>query len=109
MISYNSASRDLCINIQEKLELNGFKVWIDINEIHGSSLESMANAIESSEYILICITEKYRQSLNCQAEAQYAFKLQKKIIPLIFEKGYDKVTFSLSFTGKFNILFHYIS
>jgi hypothetical protein len=93
MISYNSASRDLCIKIKEKLELSGFKVWIDINEIHGSSLESMANAIETSEYILMCVTEKYRQSLNCQAEAQYAFKLKKNIIPLIFEKGYDKVIF----------------
>ena len=91
MISYNSASRDVCMRIKNKLEESGFKVWIDINEIHGGSLESMANAIETSECILMCVTEKYRQSLNCQAEAQYAFKLQKKIIPLILEKGYEKV------------------
>ena len=39
--------------------------------------------------VLICVTEKYRQSLNCQAEAQYAFKLNKHIIPLIMEKGYE--------------------
>ena len=104
MISYNSASRDLCIKITNKLKEAGFKVWIDINEIHGSSLESMAHAIESSEFIIMCITEKYRQSLNCQAEAQYAFKLKKNIIPLIFEKGYENVrflNFLLYFVAKF--------
>jgi hypothetical protein len=37
----------------------------------------------------MCVTEKYRQSLNCQAEAQYAFKLNKKIIPLIMQSGYE--------------------
>lgn len=32
-----------------------------------------------------------RQSINCQAEAEYAFRLKKKIIPLILEKGYENV------------------
>ena len=91
MISYNSASRDLCLKIKEELEKNNYKVWIDINEIHGSSLEAMARAVESSDYILMCITEKYRQSVNCQAEAQYSFKLKKKIIPLIMQKGMENV------------------
>ena len=29
--------------------------------------------------------------MNCQAEAQYAFKLNKKLIPLIMQKGYENV------------------
>jgi hypothetical protein len=29
--------------------------------------------------------------VNCQAEAQYAFKLNKKIVPLIMQKGYENV------------------
>ena len=91
MISYNSASRDLCIKIKQELESIGLKVWIDVDDISGSSLESMANAVETSEAILMCVTEKYRQSNNCQAEAQYAFKLKKPIIPLIMQENYDKV------------------
>ena len=91
MISYNSASRNLCIKIKEELEKTGFRVWIDVEEIHGSSLEAMAKAIETSDTILLCITEKYRQSINCQAEAQYAFKLQKHIVPLIMQEGYERV------------------
>jgi hypothetical protein len=65
------------------------KVWIDINDIHGSSMDSMAKAVEESYCVLICVTEKYRQSPNCQAEAQYAFKLRKPIIPLILEAGFE--------------------
>lgn len=89
MISYNSASRALCLKIKEELEKHSFRVWIDVSEIHGSSLEAMARAVETSDFILMCVTEKYRQSLNCQAEAQYAFKLNKKIIPLIMQSGYE--------------------
>ena len=91
MISYNSASRDICLKIKDELEKQNFKVWIDVNEIHGSSLEAMARAVESSDFILMCVTEKYRQSVNCQAEAQYSFKLKKKIIPLILQKGLENV------------------
>ena len=97
MISYNTGSRELCLKIKEELERFNFKVWIDVNEIHGSSLESMANAVEKSECVLMCVTEKYRQSLNCQAEAQYAFRLNKCIIPLIMQPGYHSVKGWLGF------------
>jgi hypothetical protein len=91
MISYNTANRDLCLKIKEHLELIGLKVWIDVDDIHGSSLDAMAKAVENSFCVLMCVTEKYRQSVNCQAEAQYAFKLNKKIIPLILQSGYENV------------------
>lgn len=87
MISYNTGSRELCLKIKESLENAKLKVWIDVDEIHGSSLESMARAVENAQCVLVCVTEKYRQSVNCQAEAQYAFRLQKKIVPLILQKG----------------------
>jgi hypothetical protein len=64
------------------------KVWIDVEEISGSSLESMARAIEQSFCILMCMTEKYKQSANCRAEAEYAFNLNKPIIPLVMQKDY---------------------
>lgn len=91
MISYNSASRDLCLKIKSKLEQNGLKVWIDVEKISGQCLQSMAQAIENSYCVLICLSEKYRQSINCQSEALYAFRLNKPIIPLIMQKGYENV------------------
>jgi hypothetical protein len=92
MISYNTGSRELCLKIKKTLESSGFKVWMDISDIHGSSLDAMAAAVENSCCVLICVTEKYRQSINCQSEAQYAFKLNKPIIPCIMQKGYETVT-----------------
>ena len=49
----------------------------------------MAKAVEKSKCILMCVTEKYRQSVNFQAEAQYAFKLNKMIIPVVMQNGYE--------------------
>ena len=54
MISYNKESRDLCLKIKTALEKDGHKIWIDVEDIHGSSLESMALAIERSKCVLIC-------------------------------------------------------
>lgn len=42
------------MNIKSQLEKLGFKIWIDVENIHGSSLEAMASAIEESDCILIC-------------------------------------------------------
>jgi hypothetical protein len=72
MISYNRESRELCLQIKNEIEKMGFKVWIDVEDIHGSSLESMANAIERSHCVLMGMTEKYKSSPNCRLEAEYA-------------------------------------
>ena len=48
----------------------------------------MAQAVENSECVLMCMTEKYKQSNNCRAEAEYAFNIKKPIIPLIMQRNY---------------------
>lgn len=67
MISYNSQSRSDCLKIKAELEQLGYSVWIDIENISGSSLEAMAKAIENSQCVLMCMSEKYKQSPNCRA------------------------------------------
>ena len=54
MISYNKESRPLCIQIKAGLEKYGHKIWIDVEDIYGNSLESMANAVENSKCVLVC-------------------------------------------------------
>lgn len=71
MISYNAESRKLCTEIKLLLERNNHKVWIDIENIHGSSLEAMATAVEQSKCVLICMTEKYKLSPNCRAVSSF--------------------------------------
>lgn len=88
MISYERDYKDYCLRIKKELEIEGHIVWMDINEVNSSSLESMSKAIESSKCVLMCITEKYKQSSLCRAEAEYAVELNKPIVPIIFQNDY---------------------
>ena len=92
MISYNSGSRDFCLKVKENLEKYGHKVWINVDENHGSNLEGMPKAVEESTCVIICVTEKYRHNLNCQAEAKYAFNIKKAILILISQNGFQDTT-----------------
>ena len=77
------------LKIKEKLESGAHRpnVWIASNET--SSLEARISAIERSSCVIVCITEKYRQSITCQIEARHALKTNKKIIPLIMQRVYE--------------------
>ena len=57
-----------------------------------SSVTLMSENIKQSICILICITEKYRQNVHNQIESQYAFRLNKKILPLIMQDNYENVS-----------------
>ena len=83
MISYNSKSREMCLKIKSELEAAGHSVWIDVESIYGSSLEAMAEAIEKCKCVLICITEKYKESNYCRLEAEYLMQQKKPFIPLL--------------------------
>ncbi|CAF1032512.1 unnamed protein product [Rotaria sordida] len=88
MISYSWKNKILCHQIYEYFRDDGYRVWIDENDMYGSIIERMAEAIEKSNFILICVSSDYKKSANCQAEAEYAFKRKKTIIPLIVEPNY---------------------
>ena len=88
MISYNHASKSLCIDIYDHLTKDGYDVWIDFKHMHGSTLVAMAQAIENSDIIIFCVTELYSKSPNCQKEAEYAFVQQKLMIPILLQSKY---------------------
>ena len=54
MISYNKECRELCLKIKKELENDGHRIWIDVEDISGSSLEAMAKAVENSICVLVC-------------------------------------------------------
>ncbi|KAJ8322143.1 hypothetical protein KUTeg_000614 [Tegillarca granosa] len=88
MISYQWNNQETLIRIKEHLRSNGFKVWMDIDDMAGSTLEAMAKAVEEADVVLLCFSKKYKDSDNCRAEAEYAFEKRKTIVPLRMEKGY---------------------
>ncbi|KAK3575914.1 hypothetical protein CHS0354_002555 [Potamilus streckersoni] len=89
MISYNWSHQKELVQIRDFLKEHGFSVWMDIDNMGGSTLQAMAEAVEHANVILICMSQKYKDSPNCRAEAEYAFQLRKKIVPLKMERGYQ--------------------
>ena len=67
MISYQWDVQGVVIQVRDKLRTLGFKVWLDIDKMGGSTLESMAAAVENAAVVLICVTQKYKDSPNCRS------------------------------------------
>jgi len=88
MISYSHKEKALCKQLYEELIKANYRVWIDFDQMHGNVMDAMAQAIEQSQTIIICISEQYRKSNYCRAEAHYAFQCQRKIIPIFSQKDY---------------------
>lgn len=89
MISYQWDCQDTIIQVKDKLRSVGFNVWIDVEEMSGSTLETMASAVEHCTVFLMAISRKYFESPNCRAEAEYAYQLRKQIIPLMMEPRFQ--------------------
>ncbi|XP_046563254.1 uncharacterized protein LOC124272159 [Haliotis rubra] len=88
MISYQWANQEVLIKVKDCLRQNGYDVWMDIDNMGGSTLQAMAEAIENASVVLIAMSRRYKDSPNCRAEAEYAFSKRKSIVPLVMELGY---------------------
>jgi len=88
MISYQWDSQPFVKRVAGALRAAGYKLWLDIDDMQGSTLEAMANAVEGACVVLICMTRKYKESPNCRSEAEYTNKLRKTFVPLILEPNY---------------------
>ncbi|XP_041375407.1 uncharacterized protein LOC121388201 [Gigantopelta aegis] len=89
MMSYAWADQKKVIQVKEYLRRSGFHIWMDIDNMGGSTLQAMAEAVEQSAVVLICMSDRYKQSQNCRNEAEYAFSMKKDIVPLLMERGYQ--------------------
>lgn len=54
----------------------------------GSVLDAMARAVERAAVVLVCVSRDYPQSQACRTEAEYAYRLAKDIVPLMFEEAW---------------------
>ncbi|CAF0953160.1 unnamed protein product [Rotaria sordida] len=88
MISYSHKDKIICKQIYDELIKSSYRIWIDFDQMHGNVMDAMAQAIEQSHTIIICMSEQYRKSNYCRAEAQYAFQQQRKIVPVLLQKQY---------------------
>ncbi len=88
MISYSHKNKTICKQLYDELVKASYRVWIDFDQLHGNIMDAMAQAIERSHIVIICMSEEYRKSNYCRAEAHYAFQRQRKIVPVLLQKHY---------------------
>lgn len=88
MISYEWGSQAKVLLIKEELENRGYHTWMDVDKMSGSTLEAMALAVEGAAAVLCCVSKKYKESQACRTEAEYAFQMRKKIVPVLMEANY---------------------
>eukprot|EP01044_Picomonas_judraskeda_P028089 COSAG03_NODE_9185_length_740_cov_0.691108_1_plen_116_part_10 len=67
----------------------GYRVWIDIEQMRGSTVDSMALAVEAAEVMLIGVSREYKESTNCRLEAQYAMQREVPTVPLLLVERYQ--------------------
>ena len=82
MLSYQWDSQKEVLRIKEALVAQGYKVWMDIEKLHGDIYKSMAKGVESSSLLIICMSPQYQKSESCNSELQYAKVQGKKMIPI---------------------------
>lgn len=88
MISYCHADKELVHKVHRFLADQGFKIWIDQEQMYGPAMQAMAQAVENSEFVILCMSSSYKRSVYCQAEAEYAFQCKRRLLPLIVRQEY---------------------
>jgi len=89
MISYTWKYQDLAKKISRYLKERNFKVWLDIEQMSGSTLEAMADAVERSSLVVILFSAAYKDSANCRREGEYIAALKKPFVPVLCTDGYQ--------------------
>ncbi|KNC49675.1 uncharacterized protein AMSG_05937 [Thecamonas trahens ATCC 50062] len=82
MISYSWANQKVALWLRAQLAVAGISVWIDVEAMSGSTLEAMAEAIESSRVVVVLLSQEYSVSQACRVEAEYCFQLGKPFVPV---------------------------
>lgn len=84
MISYCWANKPIAVEFSRVLRAMGYEIWRDeegsslVAPMGGDTDAAMAAAIDNSATLLVLVSEKYKDSVNCRYEASYANTLRKK-------------------------------
>lgn len=64
---------------------NKFKVFLSFLIL---AMKIVADAIENSEFVLICLSDSYKRDNRCQAQAEYAFACKRLLLPVVVHSGF---------------------
>ena len=63
-------------------------MWFDKEQMGGSTMDAMAEAVERAAVVLICMSEHYKARPKTRTEAEYTFEQEKPFIPLMMQRHY---------------------
>jgi len=89
MISYSWTQQERMIELGNFLKSQGITIWIDVEQMEGSVLEAMAEAVQNASVVIIGLSSQYKESQACRTEAEYAYKLRKEMVFVMAEDGYE--------------------
>jgi len=103
MMSYSwSASKARVTELQRLLMEHGYDVWRDetgssvLGGMSGNTDDVMAEAIETSAAIIVCVSQPYKESANCRMEGKYATTRAKKgkvqLVFVMMDREYTTVS-----------------
>ena len=92
MLSYAWSTNKKCVlELQSALQEKGYDVWRDetgssiVPSMSGDTDSRMAEAIEASAVVIICVSPSYKESANCRMEAKYTgARCKKGLVQLVF-------------------------
>jgi hypothetical protein len=93
----------------------GYEMWRDVDGSAsvppmsgGSMVENMAEAIDHSQFVIICVSREYKMSCSCRLEAMYSMSRAKanklKIIYLMMQEDYTTVSTPKSIGGYLGVM-----
>ena len=88
MISYSHTNKDLADRIIDQLNKDHFNLSINCDETFGMNIKTKTDLMDQSRYILLCLSDEYKQNSYCRCEAYYAHERHYKIIPLILSSNF---------------------
>ncbi|GLD97765.1 hypothetical protein PINS_up006462 [Pythium insidiosum] len=81
MFSYQWGSQDVVLDVVSQGHMANLRAWFDVfGHMQGNVNAAMATAVENVACVVVFLTPKYVQSINCQLEFQYAAQRHKPMI-----------------------------
>lgn len=87
-ISYSWVDQALTLKVRERLRQENIECWIDVEQMQQSTLDSMANGIEGSSAVMVCMSDSYKSSANCRMEVTYAHQIKRPLVPVMMRSKY---------------------
>jgi hypothetical protein len=89
MISYEWNSQEHALDYYFQLHMKNLTVWFDVmGSMQGNMNTAMANSVETMAAMVVLLSHRYENSINCRLELEYAITLKKPVI-FVLLPGYE--------------------